>query len=91
MKVLQGLSGPTGQKQCILIEETQTFSSFENFLLLGNIVLQACFLRTATSHESSALDRDGVKMMPTLYSAKEEVDGFHNKDLGREVIDLERD
>lgn len=30
-------------------------------------------------------------MMPTLYSAKEEVDGFHNKDLGREVIDLERD
>lgn len=39
MKVLKEFSGPTGQKQCILLEETQTFASFANFLLLGHTVL----------------------------------------------------
>lgn len=31
IKVLLGFSGPRGQKQCILIKETQTFASFSNF------------------------------------------------------------
>jgi len=39
MKVLQRFSGPTGQKQCIFIEETQSFTSFANFLLFENSVL----------------------------------------------------
>lgn len=80
MKVLQVFSGPTGQKQYILIDEIQTFVSFANFLLLRNAVLYVCFLRTGKSHERGALDRDGIKIMPTLYSAKEALDGFHNKE-----------